>query len=66
MAYKRKYQQGNVISSLDELAIQEFVYIHGKIYHCGWWASMQFRLVKRLMDDGHIRKAERIGKDGKF
>lgn len=66
MAYKRKYQPGNVISSLDELASQELVYIRNKIYHCGWWASMQFRLVKRLMDDGHIRKAERIGEDGKF
>ena len=66
MAYKRKYQPGNAISSLDELASQELVYIRGKIYHCGWWASMQFRLVKRLMDDGHIRKAERIDEDGKL
>jgi hypothetical protein len=66
MAYKRKYQPGDVVSSLDELASQEFVYIHNKIYHCGWWASMQFRLVKRLMNDGHIRKAERIGEDGEF
>ena len=66
MAYKRKYQQGNVISSLDELAVQELVYINGKIYHFGWWSSMQFRLMKRLMDDGHIRKAERIGEDGEL
>ena len=66
MAYKRKYQPGNVISSLDELASQELVYIHGKIYHCGWWASMQFRLVKILMYGGHIRKAERIGEDGEL
>ena len=66
MAYKRKYQQGNVVSSLDELAVQELVYINGKIYHSGWWASMQFRLVKRLMDDGHIRKAERICEDGEL
>ena len=66
MAYKRKYQPGNAISSLDELASQELVYINGKIYHCGWWASMQFRLVKRLMVDGHIRKAERIDEDGKL
>ena len=66
MAYKRKYQPGNVISSLDELASQELVYIHGKIYHCGWWASMQFRLVKRLMDACHIRKAEWIGEDGEL
>ena len=66
MAYKRKYKPGETIKSLDELSEQEFVYIHEKIYHCGWWASMQFRLVKRLMDEGHIRKAERIGEDGKL
>lgn len=66
MAYKRKYKPGETIKSLDELSEQEFVYIHEKIYHSGWWASMQFRLVKRLMDDGHIRKAERIGEDGKL
>ena len=66
MAYKRKYKPGETIKSLDELSEQEFVYIHEKIYHRGWCASMQFRLVKSLMDDGHIRKAERIGEDGKL
>jgi hypothetical protein len=54
-----------VISSLDELAMQEFIYIHGKIYHHGWWQSLQFRFVKCHMDAGFIRKAERVVEDGK-
>lgn len=66
MAYKRKYKPGETIKSLDELSEQEFVYIHEKIYHRGWWASMLFRLVKGIMEAGHIRKAERIGEDGEL
>lgn len=60
MAYKRKYKPGKVITSLDELSKQEFIYIHHKIYHCGFVFSMQFRLVKAYMDRGLIRKAERV------
>lgn len=66
MAYKRKYKPGEIITSLDELSEQEFVYIHEKIYHRGWWASMQFRLVKGQMEAGYVRKAERIGEDGEL
>ena len=65
MASKRKYHPGEVISSLDELAAQEFVYIHDKIYHRGWWQSLQFSFVKRKTDAGCIRKAERVIEDGK-
>ena len=64
MANKRKYSPGEVISSLDELAVQEFVYIHDKIYHRGWWQPLQFSFVKRKMDAGCIRKAERAEEDG--
>jgi hypothetical protein len=65
MASKRKYKPGEVISSLDELASQEFIYIRHKIYHRGWWQSLQFHFVKRHMDAGFIRKAERVVEDGK-
>lgn len=64
MASKRKYQPGDVITSLDDLEEQEFVYIRHKIYHRGWWQSLQFHLVKRDMDAGHIRKAERVAENG--
>ena len=65
MTYKRKYTKGDAITSLDELAAQEFVYIHDKIYHRGWWQSLQFSFVKRKMDAGCIRKAERTVEDVK-
>jgi hypothetical protein len=64
MASKRKYHPGEIITSLDELATQEFIYIHDKIYHCGWWQSLQFRFLKYRMDRGYIRKAERVSEDG--
>ena len=66
MAYKRKYKPGETIKSLDELSEQEFVYIHEKIYHSGWWESLQFRFVKLQMEAGYIRKAERIDEDGEL
>ena len=65
MASKQKYTPGEVIVLLDELAAQEFVYIHDKIYHRGWWQSLQFSYIKRKMDAGCIRKADRRTEDGK-
>lgn len=64
MANKRKYHPGEVITSFDELATQEFIYIHDKIYHCGWWQSLQFSFLKYRMDRGFIRKAERVSENG--
>lgn len=60
MAYKRKYRPGEVITSLDELSKQECIYIHHKIYHCGFWGSMQFRQLKTYIERGWIRKAEGV------
>lgn len=65
MASNRKYRPGEVISSLDELAAQEFIYIYDKIYHRGWWQSFQFHFIKCRMEAGCIRKAERVAEDGK-
>ena len=65
MTSKRKYHAGDVILSLDELSAQEFVYIHDKIYHRGWWQSLQFSYLKRKIEAGCVRKAERGTEDGK-
>ena len=62
---KRKYHPGEVIVSLDEMSAQEFIYIHDKIYHRGWWQSLQFRFLKLHMDAGYIRKAIRGTEDAK-
>lgn len=64
MAYKRKYKKGSVISSLDDMAQQEFVYIHDKIYHAGWFMSFQLSWAKRLIEAGAVYRADRREEDG--
>ena len=60
MAYKRKYRKGGKITSLDELAKQEFVYFYDKITHGGWACAWQISLAKRYIDNGCLYYAERI------
>lgn len=61
MAYSRKYRKGKQITSLDELAEQEFVYFFDKITHNGWFMSWQFRMAKRFIDRGFLFAAEKVG-----
>lgn len=60
----RRYKKGCAIYSLDEIAKQDFVYIKDKIYHAGWFMSLQLSYIKRHMDAGYVFKAERAAKDG--
>lgn len=60
MAYKRKFSKGAQITSLDELAKQEFVYFFDKITHHGWFGSWQFSLARRYIERGVLFYAERI------
>lgn len=53
----RKYQKGEKITSLDELAKQEFAYIGEKIYHWGWFMSMQARLLDMYIKKDWVYKA---------
>ena len=62
MGYKRKYQKGEPITSLDELAKQEFIYFSDKITHHGWFMSWQTSLAKRYIERGWLYYA--IRKDG--
>ena len=50
--YKRKYSKGKQITSLDELAKQDFIFVFDKITHGGWFMSWQFRLAKSYIDRG--------------
>lgn len=63
MAYKRKFRKGKRITSLDELAKQEFVYFSDKITHMGWFMSWQFRLAQSYIQRGRLYYAERITDD---
>lgn len=46
---KRKYRKGEPITSLDELAKQDFIYFCDKITHHGWFKSWQFSLAERYI-----------------
>ena len=61
----KKYHKGDSIYSLDEIAKQDFVYIGDKIYHAGWFKSLQFSYINRQMNSGYVFKAERRAEDGK-
>ena len=63
MSYKRKYRKGAKITSLDELAKQNFVYCLDKITHQGWFDSWQFSLARRYIECGWLYYAERITDD---
>lgn len=60
---KRKYRKGGKITSLDELAKQEFVYFEDKITnnHRGWFMSRQGRLAQLFIELGVLCYVERIG-----
>jgi len=63
MAYKRKYKPGEVITSIDEMTRQEFVYCNDKIFSAGWVLSWQLRMAMMYIQQGRIRYAIKI-KDG--
>lgn len=63
MAYKRQYRKGELISSIDELYSQEFVYSRDKIMHHGWFASWQIRAAYNAIRRGEIHKAIKIQED---
>lgn len=61
---KRKYRKGKPITSLDELAKQDFIYFCDKITHHGWFKSWQFRLAQRYIERGMLYYAVRIEMGG--
>ena len=63
MAYKRKYRIGDRITSMDQLANQQFVYCRGKILHNGWFMSWQFRMAKNAVDRGCVFAAIKNDED---
>ena len=54
---RRKYTKGEIITSLDVLVQQDFVYIGEKIYNRGWFLSMQARLVDMYVKKGWVYMA---------
>lgn len=54
---KRKYYKGDVITTLDELLEQKFVYWWDRIKHINVVKSLQFRMVLSLLEDKRFSKA---------
>lgn len=54
---QRKYEAGDPIQSLDEIARQEFVMMHGKPKHRAFVMGMTLGTVKKFVDNGWIRYA---------
>lgn len=54
---KAVYREGERITSLDELAKQEFIYVRGKLTHCGLFMSWQFRMTMQYIERGCLRYA---------
>lgn len=63
MAHKRRYHPGAVITSVDELVKQEFVYWNDKITHHGWFISWQLMMTVSAINSGRIRYAIKEGVD---
>jgi len=51
---EKKYRKGGKITSLDELAKQEFVYFFDKITHCGWFGNWQLKFAQRYIERGML------------
>ena len=56
--YADMYKPGAKITSLNELARQEFIFFSSKnnpkLYHCGWFMSWQFRVAARYIRWGYL------------
>ena len=54
---KQKYFKGEPITTMkefDEHIPDRFMYWNNKIYHIGWLMSLQYRLLKQAVENGHI------------
>ena len=61
MGYERKYKKGEKITSLDDLANQNFIYVFNKITHRGWFKSWQLRLAQQYISRGCLYYARKVG-----
>ena len=60
----KKYKPGKVITSLDELAKQDFVIVRHKVYHTGWFSSWPLRSCRYIIQAGLVYSAEQNDKEG--
>lgn len=69
----RKWAKGNMITTFDQFNEQEYIWVNGKVYHCGWFQSWQYRQVSVWIKSGRVYEVVRakypagiVEKDGEF
>ena len=60
---RRRLGPGEVITSLDEMLAQKFIWWMGKPYHNGWFGSWQMRWAATRLREGQIRRVIVIEED---
>lgn len=64
---RRKLRPGPHITSIDEVAEQELIFFHEKVYHKGWFWSWPLRMLRNCVGPaGCIRYAIPVGEDTRF
>lgn len=58
---KRKYEKGKQIKDIKQLNDTDFIYIKNKIWHPAWWGSLQYSYLQRLIKEGAVYFADRLG-----
>lgn len=53
-----KYKKNGRITNLNELMEQEFIILHGKVFHKGWFGSWQLRFAQNQIINNEIYKAK--------
>ena len=61
---RRKYRQGERITSLDDLMSQDRIFFMDKVVSAGWFGSWQIRWVLERVKAGQIYYAVKEEKDG--
>lgn len=57
---RRKYQKSKQVKNINQLENEEFIYIRDKIWHPGWWQSLQYGYLMRCINNGDVWLAEKI------
>lgn len=57
---RRKYQKSKQVKNISQLENEEFIYIRDKIWHKGWWQSLQYGYLMRCIKNGDVWLAEKI------
>ncbi|MBQ4447470.1 MAG: hypothetical protein II897_04165 [Clostridia bacterium] len=68
LAAKRKFIKGEPILTMDQFAkwLDNNVHLfwHGRIYHIGWFCSLQYRMIEQQVKRGNVFQAvkRKVGK----